>query len=109
MTQRGFEMVQCADDFMIKCRSPEDASRALALVQEWTAEAGLKLHPTKTKIIDAGKDTFDFLGHRFVGSTRFPRPKSMQKIKDTIGAKTKRTSGWSLTKIMNDLRPTLRG
>jgi RNA-directed DNA polymerase len=33
----------------------------------------------------------------------------MQKIKDTIRAKTKRTSGESLTKIINDLRPTLRG
>ena len=109
MAQRGFEMVRYADDFVIMCRSPEDAARALALVQEWTAEAGLKLHPTKTKIIDAGKDAFDFLGYRFEGSTRYPRPKSMQKIKDTIRAKTKRTSGESLTKIINDLRPTLRG
>jgi RNA-directed DNA polymerase len=109
MAQRGFEMVRYADDFVIMCRSPEDAARALALVQEWTAEAGLTLHPTKTKIIDAKTGVFDFLGYRFLRSTRFPRPKSMQKIKDTIRAKTKRTSGESLTKIINDLRPTLRG
>jgi RNA-directed DNA polymerase len=109
MAQRGFEMVRYADDFVIMCRSPVDAARALALVQEWTAEAGLKLHPTKTKIIDAKGEAFDFLGYRFVGGRRFPRPKSMQKIKDTIRAKTKRTSGESLTKIIHDLRPTLRG
>ncbi len=56
MTQQGFEMVRYADDFVILCRSPEDAERALAMVQEWTAEADLKLHPEKTKIVDATKD-----------------------------------------------------
>jgi RNA-directed DNA polymerase len=81
----------------------------LALVQEWTAEAGLKLHPEKTKIIDATKDAFDFLGYRFTRGTRFPRPKSMQKIKETIRTKTKRTSGESLPKIINDLTLKLRG
>jgi RNA-directed DNA polymerase len=109
MAQQGFEMVRYADDFVILCRSPEEAARALALVQEWTAEAGLKLHPEKTKIVDAKEETFDFLGYRFMRGTRFPRPKSMQKLKDTIRAKTKRTSGESLTKIINDLTPTLRG
>ena len=53
MAQRGFEMVRYADDFVIMCRSPEDAARALALVQQWTVEAGLKLHPDKTKIVNA--------------------------------------------------------
>jgi RNA-directed DNA polymerase len=109
MAQRGFEMVRYADDFVIMCRSPADAARALALVQEWTAEAGLKLHPEKTKIVDAKIETFDFLGYRFARGVHFPRPKSMQKLKDTVRAKTKRTSGESLTKIVNDLTPMLRG
>jgi RNA-directed DNA polymerase len=109
MAQRGFEMVRYADDFVILCRSPEDAAGAMALVQEWTVEAGLQLHPTKTKIVDAKTDAFDFLGYRFTDGTRYPRPKSMQKFKDTIRAKTKRGSGESLTKIINDLTPTLRG
>ena len=101
MAQRGFQMVRYADDFVIMCRSPEDAVRALALVQEWTAETALKLHPEKTKIVDAKTGTFDFLGYRFKrGNIRFPRPKSMQKLKDTVRAKTKRASGESLTKII---------
>ena len=65
MAQQGFEMVRYADDFVILCRSPEEAARALAVVQQWTAEAGLKLHPEKTKIVDATMDSFDFLGYRF--------------------------------------------
>ena len=81
----------------------------MALVQQWTAEAGLKLHPEKTKIVDAKEAAFDFLGYRFERGRRYPRPKSLQKLKDAIRAKTKRTSGESLTKIINDLTPRLRG
>jgi RNA-directed DNA polymerase len=109
MAEHGFEMVRYADDFVILCRSPEEAAQALAMVQEWTAEAGLTLHPEKTKIVDATKESFDFLGYRFQRGRRFPRPKSLQKLKDAIRAKTKRTSGESLTKIINDLTPRLRG
>ncbi len=109
MAQQGFQMVRYADDFVILRRSPEEASKALAQVQQWTAEAGLKLHPEKTKIVDATKEVFDFLGYRFQRGLRFPRPKSMQKLKDAIRAKTKRTSGESLTKIINDLTHRLRG
>jgi RNA-directed DNA polymerase len=109
MAQRGFEMVRYADDFVIMCRTPEDAASALALVQEWAAEAGLTLHETKTKIVDATTDAFDFLGYRFLRGRKFPRPKSLQKLKDAIRAETKRTSGESLPKIINDLTPKLRG
>jgi len=109
MAQQGFEMVRYADDFVILCRRPEEAANALALVRQWTAEAGLKLHPEKTKIVDAQTDVFDFLGYRFQRGRRYPRPKSLQKLKDAIRAKTKRTSGESLTKIINDLTPRLRG
>jgi RNA-directed DNA polymerase len=30
-------------------------------VKEWTASAGLTLHPTKTRLVDERKDGFDFL------------------------------------------------
>ena len=109
MAEQGFEMVRYADDFVILCRSPEEAARALAVVQQWTAEAGLTLHPEKTRIVDATEDSFDFLGYRFAKGRRYPRPKSLQKFKDTIRAKTKRTSGKSLPAIIVDLNPTLRG
>jgi len=109
MAQQGFEMVRYADDFVILCRSPEDAAKALALVQQWTAEAGLKLHPDKTKIVSAVESSFDFLGYRFERGRRYPRTKSLQKLRDAIRAKTKRNSGESLTKIINDLTPRLRG
>jgi RNA-directed DNA polymerase len=109
MAQKGFEMVRYADDFVILCRSPEEANQALAMVQEWTAAAGLTLHPTKTRIVDANEDAFEFLGYQFVKGKRFPRAKSLKKLKDTIRAKTKRNSGKCLTAIIGSLNPTLRG
>jgi len=109
MAREGFEMVRYADDFVILCRSPEEAARALAKVQDWTAEAGLILHPTKTRIVNAQDDTFDFLGYRFGRGKKFPRTKSMQKIKDAIRAKTKRSNGQCLPAIIASLNPTLRG
>ena len=42
-------------------------------------------------------------------SRRFVRKKSLQKFKDAIRAKTKRTNGTSLTAIVASLNPTLRG
>ena len=109
MAARGFEMVRYADDFVVLCRSPEQAARALEAAQEWTAEAGLSLHPTKTRIIDAKIESFDFLGYRFAPNGRWPRKKSLQKFKDTIRAKTKRTSGQSLEAIIKDINASARG
>ena len=109
MAQAGFELVRYADDFVILCRSLEDAARALETVQAWTATAGLTLHPTKTRIVSAPEAAFEFLGYRFANGQRYPRTKSLQKLKDTIRAQTKRTSGRCLRAIIGLLNPTLRG
>jgi RNA-directed DNA polymerase len=109
MAQRGLEMVRYADDFVVLCRSPEDAATALALVRAWTVRAGLTLHPDKTKVVEARTDGFDFLGYTFRAGHRWPRGKSVGTFKDTVRAKTKRTPGCSLTKVIAELNPTLRG
>jgi len=104
------QMVRYADDFVILCRTEGEALRALALVQSWTARTGLTLHPTKTRIVDAtAPGGFDFLGYHFEGGTRRPRPKSLTKLKDTLRARTKRTSGHSLAAIISDVNRTLAG
>lgn len=109
MAKAGIEMVRYADDFVILCRSPEAAIQALTMVQEWTTAVGLTLHPTKTRIVNAKEEAFEFLGYRFVNGKRYPRTKSLKKLKDTIRAKTKRTSGQCLRAIIKSLNPTLRG
>jgi len=109
MAGQGFEMVRYADDFVVLCRSPEEAAAALAVVQQWTAQAGLTLHPDKTRLVDARSDGFDFLGYRFQAGKRWPRKKSLGKFKDSVRAKTKRTAGQSLSQIIANVNPVLRG
>lgn len=109
MAEQGFEMIRYADDFVILCRTREDAERALAVVQQWTAQAGLTLHPGKTHIVEATEGDFDFLGYTFTCGYRYPRKKSLRKFKDTIRRKTKRQNGHSLQAIIAQLNPTLRG
>jgi RNA-directed DNA polymerase len=107
--REGFEMVRYADDFVILCRSKEEAQRALAIVQRWTDEAGLQLHPTKTHIADAVEDGFDFLGYRFFQNRRWVRKKSLKRFKDTVRQRTPRNNGHSLAAIIQSLNPLLRG
>jgi RNA-directed DNA polymerase len=105
----GYEMVRYADDFVILCRTAEQAEAALALVQQWTSQNGLTLHPEKTRIVDVASENFDFLGYSFCGEHRWPRKKSLKKLKDTLRQKTKRTSGQSLAFIIAEVNRTLVG
>lgn len=109
MAGAGFEMVRYADDFVVLCRDEAEAARALERIAAWTASAGLQLHPTKTRIVDARADGFEFLGYRFEGGRRWPRDKSLRKLKDTVRAKTPRLAGDSLRSIILGLNPVLRG
>jgi RNA-directed DNA polymerase len=109
MAEAGWEMVRYADDFVILCRTAEDAPKALTLVQAWVTENGLTLHPTKTRIVEATSEGFDFLGYHFRGSKHWPRQKSIQKLKDSLRAVTSRKSGRSLSCIIAMVNQRLRG
>lgn len=109
MAGQGIEMVRYADDFVILCRTAEDAGRALELVRQWVADNGLALHPTKTRIVDSRTESFDFLGYSFRDQKHWPRRKSLQKLRDTIRQKTPRTSGKSLQYVIGDVNRSLRG
>lgn len=109
MAETGMEMVRYADDMVILCRTAQDAETALIEVQRWTAQAGLTLHPEKTRVVDADQEGFDFLGYRFRNGRRQPRAKSIKKLKDTIRAKTPRLHGRSMWAIVDDVNRTTRG
>lgn len=110
MAEAGYEMVRYADDFVVLCRSREEAEQALEKLQSWTAQAGLKLHPVKTRIVNANEPGgFDFLGYHFEQDRKRPRTKSLKKFKDSIRGKTGRGHGQSLTTIVTNLNMTLRG
>ena len=106
----GYEMVRYADDFVVLCRTAEDAEQALVIVRRWTEAAGLRLHPQKTHLVDLQHPGgFDFLGYHFERDRRWPRAKSLKKLKDVLRHKTRRTNGQSLAVIIADVNRTLRG
>jgi hypothetical protein len=109
MAEQGIEMVRYADDFVILCRSPEEADKALEMVPQRTAEAGLTLQPTKTTLWMHEWTVFDFLGYRFQAGERWPRNKRLDRLRTTVREKTKRISGRSLRAIITDLNSTLPG
>lgn len=108
MAGQGIEMVRYADDFVILCKTAEDAARALEIVSQWVADNGLTLHPTKTRIVDARTDRFDFLGYTFSGEKHWPRQKSLKNLRDAIRARTRRTTGDSMQYVVASVNPVLR-
>ena len=111
MKQRGYRMVRYADDFVVLCRTAEEARAALDEVRAWVDENGLKLNLDKTHVGDclqAGQG-FEFVGYRFEVGRRWVRRKSLLALRERIRHKTRRTRGDSLACIIADLNPTLRG
>ena len=111
MKQKGYRMVRYADDFVVLCRSAEQAQAALAEVKAWVEANGLSLNAEKTHVGDCRQEGqgFEFLGYRFEAGRRWVRRKSLRAIRDRIRMRSKRTRGDSLARIIADLNPTLRG
>ena len=108
-------MVRYADDAVVCCRSEAEAKEALAELAAWTEAAGLKLHPTKTRIVSAAdKGGFDFLGYHFEryhdgGGLKRPREKSRKKLRDNLREKLRRGRSGSISSILIEIYPILRG
>jgi RNA-directed DNA polymerase len=110
MAELGYEMVRYADDFVILCGTEADAQAALVQVQRWTAQAGLTLHPVKTRIVDAcQRGGFEFLGYHFERGAKWARRQSEHKLKQSVRTQTRRNHGHSLGSIVTNLNRSLRG
>jgi RNA-directed DNA polymerase len=108
---RGYEMIRYADDFVVLCRTREEAEGVLQAIREWTSDAGLVLHPEKTRIVDMGAEdaSFEFLGYRFEHNRCWPRKSSVLKLREAVREKTPRNSGFSMKDVVESLNRTLRG
>lgn len=109
MADEGYEMVRYADDFVVLCRTAAEAQAALAMITQWVEEAGLTLHPTKTKIVDSRETSFAFLGYSFRGDKIYPRRESLAKMKARIKELTLRKRPGSIESIAGELNRVLRG
>ena len=110
MGGQGRQMVRYADDFVILCQSQQEAQEVLEQLRQWTQAAGLTLHPTKTRIVDASqRGGFDFLGYHFERGYRWPRKKSLDKFRETIRQKTRRRNPQPMSQIIAEVNRTLQG
>jgi RNA-directed DNA polymerase len=121
-------LVRYADDFVIMCRTPQQAEAALDDAGKVLASLGLELHPDKTRIVDLreGREGFDFLGCHFrarmsgrmweqYGKVRYylhrwPSQRAMKRLREKVRDRTGRSrAGTRIEWIIEDLNPILRG
>jgi RNA-directed DNA polymerase len=116
-------LIRYCDDFVILCRTRQQAEQARRLVAEILATLGLHLHPDKTRIVGLtkGRQGFDFLGfhHHKVESwrwrgryylQRWPATRAMNAIRAKIREATdRRFVGHCLAWIVANLNRVLRG
>jgi RNA-directed DNA polymerase len=103
-------MVRYADDFVVLCRTEEEACGALERIRSWMDQAQLRLHPEKTKVVDATqRGGFDFLGYHFERGQKWPRKKSLNRLREKLREHTRRNNGQSLDSIIGRINPILRG
>ena len=116
MQQAGHTLVRYADDLVILCATPTEAEAAYGALKAWVAAQGISLHPEKTRIVnmnEAGAG-FDFLGYHFEHTrqgrlARWPRRKSMAKLKERLRALTLRANGQSLAVTIMRINRITRG
>jgi len=122
------EVVRYADDFVVLCRSHEQAEQAERRATAILGDLGLRLHPDKTRVVDLreGKEGFDFLGCHFRARMsgklweqkrivryylhRWPSMRSMKRARAKIKALTARSQvGQQLEDVIARLNRFLRG
>ena len=108
--------VRYADDIVVLAEDAPTAAKALQTIREWMEQAGLELHPEKTRMVDMREQGahIDYLGYRFQRSRRgklmrLVRPKSKQKLRASLRKPTKRNNKHSMSKIIADINPILIG
>ena len=106
--EKGLGWVRYADDFLLLCRTREEAEAALQWVTGVLTEMGLSLSPEKT-CVTCLQDGFDFLGWHYKGDQRWPRTKSEKALRIRLREKTRRLRPGSMEQICAEVSLTLRG
>jgi len=111
-------IVRYADDFVVLCGGQVDAP--LAMVRRLLDRLDLVLNESKTRIVDARTESFQFLGFSIRVSKSWksgksyphvcPAPKSLAKIKESMKQKTdRRLTPIPLDDVVRNLNASLRG
>ena len=127
MRRKGYQLTRYADDWVVACKSVEEARAAMAAALRILKELGVELHPQKTRIVHL-QHGFEFLGYKIkrgkqlklsedkIRSTArsgalyaYPREKSVRRFMDQVRRLTKRRVPLSTKELIDELNPVLRG
>jgi len=104
----GFRIVRYADDFVVLCRTRNEAQVALALCSQTLRNLGLMLHPDKTAIVAAWTG-FRFLGFQFKRGFISVSAQAIDRFKDKVRVLTRRQQGTNIETVIERLNPLIRG
>ena len=127
MRRKGYQLTRFADDWVVTCKSAEEARAAITAALRILKQLGVELHPQKTRIVHV-QHGFEFLGYKIkrgkqlklsedkIRSTArsgalyaYPRERSIRRFKDQVRALTKRRVPLSTKELIEELNPVLRG
>ena len=106
--KQGWRYARYADDFVVLCRSREEAQRALEFVKEVLGTLKLSFHESKTRLTDF-EEGFEFLGFNFRHFRLGIRESSIKRFKNRVRSLTRRQQGRNVDAVLADLNPVLRG
>lgn len=112
-------LIRYADDFVVLCRTREDAETVVGILWEWLATRGLTLSEEKTRIVHI-TEGFDFLGfhlRRYPTSRRKqgeiflakPSRESVQAFRDRLRQEWIKLRGQNVATVVKRLNPLIKG
>jgi group II intron reverse transcriptase/maturase len=128
MRRKGYRVTRYADDWLVTCKSRQEAQAALAAAERILGRLAVTLHGEKTRIVHV-RNGFEFLGYKIKRGQRplrlsaekirsgvrhgdlyaFPRAKSIQHFKDQIRRRTRRKAPVSTQELIDQINPVIRG
>jgi RNA-directed DNA polymerase len=114
MLENHFNLVRYADDFVVMCKTEEEAQRAHDFSKNILRSLNLQIHEleapnSKTRIGNFSKDGLSFLGVRFEGPHTFPTKKSITRFEKKVEEVLKPETGESLFKTLQKLANLING
>lgn len=110
-------LIRYADDVLILTRYGTE--KVFSQFQQLTTNLELKLNPKKTRIVDAKKESFDFLGYSFrkalnqkktkVAAYFWPSQKAEKTVREKIRKITNSARPIKVEEVIEQLNPVIRG
>ena len=115
MLRENFQLIRYADDFIVMCKSMEEAENAYKHAQKiLEMDLNLKLHPrddngkqAKTRIVKVSQTTIKFLGVQFNGLRIWPDPEKRRQLSNKLSSINKNSR--HVRELLNSINNLLEG